>query len=88
MSANAVGVFFGLGVALLLETISIYYSGPWFWAVFCTVRSSFIFCSSVDICSRSQVYIIVIVVVSVHAYNIGAVKYNWKILYVVAKFVE
>ena len=44
--------------------------------------------SSVDICSRSQVYIIVIVVVSVHAYNIGAVKYNWKILYVVAKFVE
>jgi len=67
VSANAIGVFFGLGVALLLETISIYYSGPWFWAVFCTV------------------YIIVIVVVSVHAYNIGAVKYNWKILYVVAK---
>ena len=33
-------------------------------------------------------YIIVIVVVSVHAYNIGAVKYDWKILYVVAKFVE
>ena len=28
-----------------------------------------------------------IVVVSVHAYNIGAVKYDWKILYVVAKFV-
>ena len=39
VSANAVGVFFGLGVALLLETISIYYSGPWFWAVFCTVRT-------------------------------------------------
>ena len=39
VSANAVGVFFGLGVALLLETISIYYSGPWFWAVFCTVSS-------------------------------------------------
>ena len=37
VSANAIGVFFGLGVALLLETISIYYSGPWFWAVFCTV---------------------------------------------------
>jgi len=67
VSANAIGVFFGLGVALLLETISIYYSGPWFWAVFCTV------------------YIIVIVVVSVHAYNIGAVQYDWKILYVVAK---
>ena len=32
-------------------------------------------------------YIIVIVVVSVHAYNIGAVKYDWKILYVVAKCV-
>ena len=28
-----------------------------------------------------------IVVVSVHAYNIGAVKYDWKILYVVAKCV-
>ena len=37
VSANAIGVFFGLGVALFLETISIYYSGPWFWAFFCTV---------------------------------------------------
>merc|ERR550519_1500121 len=67
VSANAVGVFFGLGVALFLETISIYYSGPFFWAFFCTV------------------YIIVIVVVSVHAYNIGAVKYDWKILCVVIR---
>ena len=33
-------------------------------------------------------YIIVIVVVSVHAYNIGAVKYDWKILWVVAKYVH
>ena len=33
-------------------------------------------------------YIIVIVVVSVHAYNIGAVKYDWKILWVVAKYVD
>ena len=40
------------------------------------------------LCSLFQVYIIVIVVVSVHAYNIGAVKYNWKILYVVAKCVH
>merc|ERR1719150_288737 len=67
VSANAVGVFFGLGVALFLETFSIYYSGPGFWALFCSV------------------YIIVIIVVSVHAYNIGAVKYDWKILWVVAK---
>jgi len=67
VSANAVGVFFGLGVALFLETISIYYSGPWFWAFFCTV------------------YIIVIVVVSVHAYNLGVVKYDCKILCVVAR---
>ena len=37
VSANAVGVFFGLGVALLLETISIYYSGPIFWIFFCFV---------------------------------------------------
>ena len=37
ISANAVGVFFGLGVALFLETISIYYSGPIFWILFCTV---------------------------------------------------
>jgi len=67
VSANAIGVFFGLGVALFLETISIYYSGPWFWAFFCTV------------------YIIVIVVVSVHAYNLGVVKYDYKILCAVAK---
>ena len=32
-----------------------------------------------------QVYIIVIVVVSVHAYNLGVVKYDYKILCVVAK---
>ena len=38
--------------------------------------------------SSAQVYIIVIVVVSVHAYNIGAVKYDWKILWVVAKYVQ
>ena len=37
VSANAIGVFFGLGVALLLETISVYYSGPVFWVFFCTV---------------------------------------------------
>ncbi|XP_023348922.1 SID1 transmembrane family member 1, partial [Eurytemora carolleeae] len=37
VSANAVGVFFGLGVSLILETVSIFYSGPWFWAFFCTV---------------------------------------------------
>jgi len=67
VSANAIGVFFGLGVALFLETISIYYSGPWFWAFFCTV------------------YIIVIVVVSVHAYNLGIVKYDYKIVCVVAR---
>lgn len=67
VSANAIGVFFGLGVALFLETISIYYSGPWFWAFFCTV------------------YIIVIVVVSVHAYNLGVVKYDYKILWAVAR---
>ena len=40
VSANAIGVFFGLGVALFLETISIYYSGPWFWAFFCTVSQT------------------------------------------------
>lgn len=67
VSANAVGVLFGLGVALLLETISLYYSGPFFWAFFCSV------------------YIIVIVVVSVHAYNIGMVKYDYKILCVVLR---
>jgi len=67
VSANAVGVFFGLGVALFLETFSIYYSGPWFWAFFCTV------------------YIIAIVVVSVHAYNLGVVKYDYKILVTVAR---
>lgn len=67
VSANAVGVFFGLGVALFLETISIYYSGPIFWIFF------------------SFVYFIVIVVVSVHAYNIGIVKYDYKILIVVTK---
>ena len=32
-----------------------------------------------------QVYIIVIIVVSVHAYNIGIVKYDYKILFVVTK---
>merc|ERR1719228_1999760 len=67
VSANAVGVFFGLGVALFLETISVYYSGPIFWFFFCTV------------------YIIVIVVVSVHAYNLGVIKYDYKILFVVCK---
>jgi len=67
VSANAIGVFFGLGVALFMETISIYYNGPWFWVFFCSV------------------YIIVIVVVAVHAYNIGAVKYDWKILCVVTR---
>ena len=69
VSGNAVGVFFGLGVALILETVSIYYSGPIFWAFFCTV------------------YIIVIVVVSVHAYNIGIVKYDYKILCVVIRII-
>jgi len=69
VSANAVGVFFGLGVALMLETISIYYSGPWFWAFFCTV------------------YIIVIVVVAVFTYNIGAIQYDWKILCVVSRII-
>ena len=32
-----------------------------------------------------EVYIIVIVVVSVHAYNLGVVKYDYKILCVVAR---
>ena len=67
ISANAVGVFFGLGVALFLETISIYYSGPIFWCLFCTV------------------YFLVIIIVSVHAYNIGVIKYDHKILFVVIK---
>jgi len=67
VSANAIGVFFGLGVALFLETIALYYSGPWFWAFFCTV------------------YIIVIVVVSVHAFNLGVIKYDYKIVCVVAR---
>ena len=84
-------MFFGLGVALLLETISIYYSGPWFWAVFCTVSTPLRSLEKIENLHLTfplfQVYIIVIVVVSVHAYNIGAVKYDWKILYVVAKFV-
>ena len=40
VSANAIGVFFGLGVALFLETFSIYYSGPGFWALFCFVNIS------------------------------------------------
>ena len=35
----------------------------------------------------SQVYIIVIIVVSVHAYNIGVVKYDYKILFVVTKII-
>jgi len=38
VSANAIGVFFGLGVALFLETFSIYYNGPGFWALFCFVN--------------------------------------------------
>merc|ERR550532_279820 len=67
VSGNAVGVFFGLGVALFLETLSIYYSGPVFWIFFCII------------------YMIVIVVVSVHAFNIGVVKYDYKILFVVIK---
>ena len=67
VSGNAIGVFFGLGVALFLETLSIYYSGPLFWIFFCIV------------------YMIVIVVVSVHAFNIGVVKYDYKILFVVIK---
>ena len=62
VSANAVGIFFGLGVALILETFSIYYSGPLFW---------FIFLSS---------YFVVIVIVALHAYNVGAVRYNYKII--------
>ncbi|XP_023340557.1 SID1 transmembrane family member 1 [Eurytemora carolleeae] len=66
VSANAVGVFFGLGVSLILETVSIFYSGPWFWAFFCTV------------------YMIVILVAMVHAYNLGVVKYDYKIFYNVA----
>ena len=67
VSGNAVGVFFGLGVALFLETLSIYYSGPFFWIFFCFI------------------YLIVIVVVSIHAFNIGVVKYDYKILFVVIK---
>ena len=67
VSANAVGVFFGLGVALILETFSIYYSGVFFWIVFCTS------------------YIAFMVVVAVHAYNLGVVKYDYKIVWVVIK---
>merc|ERR550519_2644435 len=64
VSANAVGVFFGLGVALFLETISIYYNGPTFWFFFClfmlttlvsssmTTRFS-LFCSQNSISSGS-----------------------------------
>ena len=36
------GVFFGLGVALFLETISIYYSGPIFWIFFSLVSLHFL----------------------------------------------
>jgi len=67
VSANAVGVFFGLGVSLILETISIIYSGPWFWVFFCGA------------------YIIVILVTVVHAYNLGVVRYDYKILYNVTR---
>merc|ERR1719336_2629845 len=35
VAPDAVAVFLGLGVALCLEIISIYHSGPAFWAVFC-----------------------------------------------------
>lgn len=70
VSANAVGVFFGLGVALILETISIFYNGPWFWAFFCTA------------------YMCAIIVAIVHGYNIGVVKYDYKILYNVFKIIS
>ena len=40
VSANAVGVFFGLGVALFLETVSIYYSGPMILFVVCKILFS------------------------------------------------
>jgi len=67
VSANAVGVFFGLGVSLFLETISIFYHGTIFWTFF------------------SLIYLIVIVVSVVHGYNLGVVRYDYKILYNVAK---
>ena len=40
VAPDAVAVFLGLGVALCLEIISIYHSGPAFWAVFCIVSDS------------------------------------------------
>jgi len=63
VSANAVVVFTGLAISLILETVSLYFNGPIFWTLFCFT------------------YIVLIVVASVHAYNIGVVRYDYKILY-------
>ena len=38
VSPDAVVVFLGLGVALILEIISIYHTGPAFWVLFSLVR--------------------------------------------------
>lgn len=43
VSADAMVVFLGLGTALLLEIISIYYSSKIFWFIFCIV-SFLLFC--------------------------------------------
>ena len=54
VSGNAIGVFFGLGVALILETISIYYSGPEFWVVFSLVNIfiAFVFQTNIKLIFR------------------------------------
>lgn len=42
ITCNATKAYFGLGVALILEAISIYYSGPIFWTIFCICYIIFI----------------------------------------------
>ena len=37
VSPDAVAVFIGLGIAIILEIIPIYFPGPEFWVIFCFV---------------------------------------------------
>jgi len=71
VSPDAVVVFLGLGVALILEIISIYHTGPAFWVLF-------------SIC-----YIMGIIVVTIHSYNMGQYSYTLKNLINISKiFIE
>ena len=75
-------VFLGLGGALLLEILSIYYSSRTFWIVFCFVSLNK---SQHFHKILLQFYILVTSVATIHAYNQGRLKglrwhrYYWEL---------